>query len=107
MLWEESRAHWRYPERQLAAACCSFLSRYSPSAHSHTPTQQTNTHACRDLLRAYAARQQFKVRPAPKSRCYTGDLLLEQFGTPFRQDAETVATAYPWLRGYDAGEGGW
>ena len=58
---------------------------------------------CRDLLRAYAARQQFKVKPVAKSQCYTGDRLLEQFGFPHEGDAAVVAKAYPWLRGYDAG----
>lgn len=55
-----------------------------------------------DLLRAYAALQQFKVKPVAKSQCYTGDRLLEQFGFPHEVDAAVVAKAYPWLRGYDA-----
>lgn len=59
--------------------------------------------ACRDLLRAYAALQQFKPKPAAKSQCYTGARLLEQFGTPHEADAAAVARAYPWLQGYDAG----
>lgn len=56
-----------------------------------------------DLLHAYAALQQFKVKPVAKSQCYTGDRLLEQFGFPHQGDAAVVAKAYPWLRGYDGG----
>ena len=58
---------------------------------------------CRDLLRAYAKLQQFKVRPLAKATCYTGDRLLEQFATPHSRDGKAVARAYPWLTGYDAG----
>lgn len=57
----------------------------------------------RDMLRAYAAKQQFKPVPHRKARCITGAALLEEFGSPHAEDAEQVARAYPWLLGYQGG----
>ncbi|KAI3424060.1 hypothetical protein D9Q98_009423 [Chlorella vulgaris] len=61
----------------------------------------------RDLLRAYSTLQRFQVAPSGnlegRSVCYSGRLLLEQFGTPYATDAKTVEAAYPWLRTFGAG----
>ena len=75
----------------------------SPLLPPPCPPHPPPPHPRSDLLRAYAALQQFKVKPVAKGQCYTGDRLLEQFGFPHQGDAAVVAKAYPWLRGYDAG----
>ena len=80
----------------------------TPSDPSHPPANNTPSPSpppgmCSDLLHAYARLQRFPVRPLPKSVCYTGDRLLQQFSHPHAQDGQQVAAAYPWLAGYDAG----
>ena len=55
------------------------------------------------MLKAYAALQKYKVKPDTKARCYTGDLLIEQFNSPHKADGEVIKRAYPWLKGYDGG----
>lgn len=54
----------------------------------------------RDALQKYASLQRFKPRPSWNAECYTGEMLLEQFGFPHAFDAEAVARAYPWLKTY-------
>lgn len=84
---------------------------HSQSAHSFPdqqnippiPTRPSPPPLRRDMLKSYAALQKFKVKPHAKATCYTGDLLLQQFGTPHRVDGEIAARAYPWLKGYDGG----
>lgn len=58
----------------------------------------------RDVLKEYAALQTFKPQPAWESVCYTGELLLEQFGFPYEYDKKVVLSAYPWLRSFAAEE---
>ncbi|KAL6776429.1 hypothetical protein ACKKBG_A21080 [Auxenochlorella protothecoides x Auxenochlorella symbiontica] len=57
----------------------------------------------RDMLQAYAAAQRFTPAPRRKARCVDGAAMLEEFGTPYAQDAEEVAYAYPWLKDFDGG----
>lgn len=61
----------------------------------------------RDMLTAYAQLQRKAdyqpAEPSQNAVCYTGPLLLEQFGYPYMQDAERVATVYPWLRDLHGG----
>lgn len=57
----------------------------------------------RDLLREYAALQKFKPKKHTNSICYTGRLLLEQFGKPHVRDAHIVRQSYPWLESFDPG----
>jgi hypothetical protein len=54
----------------------------------------------RDVLSQYASLQSFKPQPSWNSECYTGEMLLEQFGFPYASDRETVSRAYPWLAHY-------
>lgn len=56
----------------------------------------------RDALRQYAALQVFKPQTSLNAVCYTGDLLLEQFGFPHPEDREVVLGAYPWLEHWAA-----
>lgn len=80
-----------------AQACCTLPMSLLPPPLPPCPCPRS------DLLRAYAKLQQFRVRPVAKSVCYTGDRLLEQFGTPHAGDGAAVARAYPWLCGHDDG----
>ena len=52
----------------------------------------------RDVLKEYAALQTFRPKPTWNSVCYTGELLLDQFGFPHEYDRKVVLQAYPWLR---------
>ena len=54
----------------------------------------------RDALSQYASLQIFTPQPSWNAECYTGEMLLEQFGFPYAADKETVARAYPWLADY-------
>ena len=45
----------------------------------------------RDALRKYASLQRFMPHPSWNAECYTGEMLLEQFGFPHAFDAEAVA----------------
>lgn len=54
----------------------------------------------RDALRHYASLQLFKPRTSWNAECYTGELLLEQFGYPYVYDKQVVLQAYPWLADY-------
>ena len=58
----------------------------------------------RDVLREYAALQTFRPKPTWDSVCYTGELLLQQFGFPYEYDRKVVLAAYPWLRSFAAEE---
>lgn len=58
----------------------------------------------RDVLKEYAALQTYKAQPSWDSVCYTGELLLEQFGYPYEYDKKVVTAAYPWLRTFAAEE---
>lgn len=58
----------------------------------------------RDVLKEYAALQTYKAQPSWDSVCYTGELLLEQFGFPYEYDKKVVTAAYPWLRTFAAEE---
>lgn len=57
----------------------------------------------RDLLREYAALQAFYPQKKPNSVCYTGRLLLEQFGKPHMRDEHILRQSYPWLEGFTNG----
>lgn len=57
----------------------------------------------RDLLREYAALQAFVPVKKPNSVCYTGQLLLEQFGRPHARDEHILRQSYPWLEDFDNG----
>ncbi len=57
----------------------------------------------RDLLREYAALQSFVPVKKPNSVCYTGRLLLEQFGRPHARDEHILRQSYPWLEDFDNG----
>lgn len=57
----------------------------------------------RDLLREYAALQTFVPRRRQNSVCYTGRVLLEQFGSHHVRDAHILRQAYPWLQAFDPG----
>ena len=54
----------------------------------------------RDALRQYASLQSFTPQASWNAECYTGQMLLAQFGFPFAADKDTVAKAYPWLVDY-------
>lgn len=54
----------------------------------------------RDALRHYASLQQFRPSTSWNAECYTGELLLEQFGYPHAYDKQVVLQAYPWLADY-------
>jgi protein glucosyltransferase len=54
----------------------------------------------RDALRHYASLQTFIPRTSWNADCYTGELLLEQFGYPYAYDKQVVLRAYPWLADY-------
>lgn len=58
----------------------------------------------RDVMKEYAALQTYKARPSWDAVCYTGELLLEQFGFPYEYDKKVVTAAYPWLRNFAAEE---
>ena len=45
----------------------------------------------RDALAKYASLQRFMPHPSWNAECYTGEMLLEQFGFPHAFDAEAVA----------------
>lgn len=55
----------------------------------------------RDALKEYASLQSGDVQPTWNADCYTGELLLEQFGFPHKTDRDIVAQAYPWLKDYN------
>ncbi|KAK9835269.1 hypothetical protein WJX74_010474 [Apatococcus lobatus] len=55
----------------------------------------------RDALKEYASLQSGDVQPTWNADCYTGELLLEQFGFPHKTDRDIVAQAYPWLKEYN------
>ena len=57
----------------------------------------------RDMLQAYAAKQKFVPAPRRKAFCVDGAAVLQEFGTPYQADADTIARAYPWLLKYDGG----
>ncbi|CAL5226901.1 g9774 [Coccomyxa viridis] len=54
----------------------------------------------RDALSQYASLQIFTPQSSWNAECYTGEMLLEQFGFPYAADKDTVARAYPWLADY-------
>ena len=58
----------------------------------------------RDALRKYASLQRFMPHPSWNAECYTGEMLLEQFGFPYAFDKEAVLKAYPWLADYGSKE---
>lgn len=58
----------------------------------------------RDVLKEYAAMQTFKPEPTWDSACYTGEMLLQQFGFPYEYDKKVVLAAYPWLRNWASEE---
>jgi hypothetical protein len=95
-------SHW-----QRSTACCS-CSTARKLLLAELPPGPLVSLPCRDLLRAYSTLQRFQVAPSGnlegRSVCYSGRLLLEQFGTPYATDAKTVEAAYPWLRTFGAGE---
>ncbi|KAK9859348.1 hypothetical protein WJX84_004391 [Apatococcus fuscideae] len=55
----------------------------------------------RDALKEYASLQSGDVQPTWNADCYTGELLLEQFGFPHKTDRDIVTQAYPWLKEYN------
>lgn len=56
-----------------------------------------------DVLREYAALQQFRPQPSRGAVCYTGRRLLQLFGIPYREAGDDVAQRYPWLADWDPG----
>ena len=54
----------------------------------------------RDALSQYASLQAFTPQPSWNAECYTGQMLLEQFGFPYVADKDTVGKAYHWLANY-------
>ncbi|RMZ57139.1 hypothetical protein APUTEX25_003596 [Auxenochlorella protothecoides] len=55
----------------------------------------------RDLLAAYAALQDFKVKPQAGAACFNGPRLLERLGGAGSARGKRVAAAHPWLADYD------
>ncbi|EIE18997.1 hypothetical protein COCSUDRAFT_54837 [Coccomyxa subellipsoidea C-169] len=58
----------------------------------------------RDALRKYASLQKFLPHTSWNAECYTGEMLLEQFGFPYAYDKQVVKQAYPWLENYGKSE---
>jgi len=58
----------------------------------------------RDALRHYASLQKFLPHASWAAECYTGEMLLEQFGFPYEYDKQVVLQAYPWLANYGKSE---
>ncbi len=62
----------------------------------HVTMQHVKRYAL-EVLQQWAALQTFEPQVIPGARCYQGKDVLSMF--QFRQDIQTISTAYPWLEG--------
>ena len=72
---------------------CAMLLQFM---EEHVTMQHVKRYAL-EVLQQWAALQTFEPQVIPGARCYQGKDVLSMF--QFKQDIQTISTAYPWLEG--------